>query len=1254
MRKPEGTESWTVKVSELSTSVTKLLRVSKSILDNVIFCHQEDSYWPLGDASVLKDKFGAIFEASRYAKALKEIQKQKREHSALEKQAAEHRKVTAERLATFQGLEARRDEAIRSEEQYTEALNEASAASTAAKDRAAQLQRQLDASKHLVQKVETAEAGVQRASANVTQAEANLKASVSAEDFAVLLTADEATVESNADQVSTQLAAAVHKQQEAQAALERARETESAAKLQAHTAAERARGLEEQVSALAAKEARLIEVASSGSRKHELPGWPPTIASPLTAEVLNRLRTSATGALEAAQDALTATDRAGRAAASAAHADLATARADLAAAERTRAAASSERDVAAKELQALRLQAGTSDSQSSQQSLLETAEAELAAARQSEASAAAASASSGHAAAISSLSEALRDTRQQLSEARDRVRQAQQASEVAMRQESIRQDAVESRKAAWAALAECAADLSTVLPATPLPAAPSGLTDAQWLAPAAGGAGPGHIGPSNALQLVTERRAAVAGRATAARDALQAAHNAASKARAEVVHAKDRAQDLREALLSMQRSLPDECLVRASDASSGEPLEPSAFVDGDSVLESAREALDTAQANLAMARSGGAFLQRLRAASVKKHACKLCGTHMEGGSGDDMLRVMDALIAKNTARDVAEEEANVAEASDMLQVMTEAATTLGRYASKWQEWQDSLGALDAAVAADKDCTGAVQRAEAAAADAKQTEAACEALLSKVYRVDSSWRAGEAKLAQVSSQPGEGSASLDTARAAVARLEQEEQRLDGRLATARAKADAEQERVQQARQAAHAAQSRVLQLKSSLAGAAQAEADVKRVQQSLERLEAKLRDASAAVGPLAARTSEATAAAKQAQQRADSDRRAAEAKAAALDTFSRELSVLVSSVQELGRQDLRQRHADAQASRRAAQAALEDAQRALAAANDAATTAATALSSMKRMEAGLLALRSLIRARHEKSDAEQEVARLQAELSEAVGQEGDIKRQLQEALSAAEAASLQEGVQQGRLEEVQRSLQAVRVELAAPKFADVVTAHHKAMVDQVSLRLVTRDLDRYYKAVERALAKYHASKMANINEEVARLWRATYCGEDIECIQLRADAEEERGAASKSFKYRVVMKKGATELNMRGRCSAGQKVLASLVIRLALATSFSTHCQFITLDEPTTNLDVQNRAGLARAICRLVASRQHQHKFRLVLITHDEEFVTELVRQQVVQEEGGPAVSLTPSFLRVRRVENAARQHVSDVVRVTWS
>jgi DNA repair protein RAD50 len=49
----------------MDVEIPKLMGVSKAVLENVIFCHQEDSYWPLSEASVLKKKFDDIFEATK-------------------------------------------------------------------------------------------------------------------------------------------------------------------------------------------------------------------------------------------------------------------------------------------------------------------------------------------------------------------------------------------------------------------------------------------------------------------------------------------------------------------------------------------------------------------------------------------------------------------------------------------------------------------------------------------------------------------------------------------------------------------------------------------------------------------------------------------------------------------------------------------------------------------------------------------------------------------------------------------------------------------------------------------------------------------------------------------------------------------------------------------------------------------------------------------------------------------------------------
>lgn len=49
----------------MDEEVPRLMGVSTAILDNVIFCHQEESNWPLSEPAALKKKFDDIFEASK-------------------------------------------------------------------------------------------------------------------------------------------------------------------------------------------------------------------------------------------------------------------------------------------------------------------------------------------------------------------------------------------------------------------------------------------------------------------------------------------------------------------------------------------------------------------------------------------------------------------------------------------------------------------------------------------------------------------------------------------------------------------------------------------------------------------------------------------------------------------------------------------------------------------------------------------------------------------------------------------------------------------------------------------------------------------------------------------------------------------------------------------------------------------------------------------------------------------------------------
>jgi DNA repair protein RAD50 len=174
------------------------------------------------------------------------------------------------------------------------------------------------------------------------------------------------------------------------------------------------------------------------------------------------------------------------------------------------------------------------------------------------------------------------------------------------------------------------------------------------------------------------------------------------------------------------------------------------------------------------------------------------------------------------------------------------------------------------------------------------------------------------------------------------------------------------------------------------------------------------------------------------------------------------------------------------------------------------------------------------------------------------------------------------------------------------YKDAASKYKEAHIKVETTKAAVDDLARYGGALDKAIMSYHGLKMEEINSIIGELWQKTYRGTDVDMILIRSDNENAKG--NRSYNYRVCMVKQGAEMDMRGRCSAGQKVLASIIIRLALAECFGVNCGLIALDEPTTNLDRDNIRSLAESLHDIIRTRQQQSNFQLIVITHDEEFL----------------------------------------------
>jgi len=216
------------------------------------------------------------------------------------------------------------------------------------------------------------------------------------------------------------------------------------------------------------------------------------------------------------------------------------------------------------------------------------------------------------------------------------------------------------------------------------------------------------------------------------------------------------------------------------------------------------------------------------------------------------------------------------------------------------------------------------------------------------------------------------------------------------------------------------------------------------------------------------------------------------------------------------------------------------------------------------------------------------------------------------------ATMQSNLDQskGALDSEKRKATQLLAQLKTPRYQDIEEKHRHQLIKHEATLIAYKDLDQFEKALDKSLIEFHSLKMREINSVLKELWQQTYRGKDIDFIEIVSEIGSTAATKRrKTYNYNVVMHQGDAKLPMRGRCSAGQRVLASLLIRLALAETFCLNCGVLALDEPTTNLDSKNIEALAYALNQIITRRKKQENFQLILITHDSEFVEKLGQRE---------------------------------------
>ncbi|VDM54669.1 unnamed protein product [Angiostrongylus costaricensis] len=207
--------------------------------------------------------------------------------------------------------------------------------------------------------------------------------------------------------------------------------------------------------------------------------------------------------------------------------------------------------------------------------------------------------------------------------------------------------------------------------------------------------------------------------------------------------------------------------------------------------------------------------------------------------------------------------------------------------------------------------------------------------------------------------------------------------------------------------------------------------------------------------------------------------------------------------------------------------------------------------------------------------ESKIAKTEQELSEVacIGNDKEgFYRQREKAIKERDESSLEKARLTGQLEEVDKKINEASLALSSKEMKQAEGLYHEVIIEKIVTQEMITDLEKYMQCLDTCIIQFHTEKMIAINRILEDLWRKVYDGTDIHSISIKSEcaaSSEKR----KVYDYRVVMVvRNNVELDMRDRCSAGQKMLACILIRLALADVFGGMCSIIALDEPTTNLD----------------------------------------------------------------------------------
>ena len=102
------------------------------------------------------------------------------------------------------------------------------------------------------------------------------------------------------------------------------------------------------------------------------------------------------------------------------------------------------------------------------------------------------------------------------------------------------------------------------------------------------------------------------------------------------------------------------------------------------------------------------------------------------------------------------------------------------------------------------------------------------------------------------------------------------------------------------------------------------------------------------------------------------------------------------------------------------------------------------------------------------------------------------------------------------------MEIIKEELEQKAHKNALEKYSVCASDLRVLEMSVQDIEKYYKALDRAVMNYHVIKMNEINKTIKGLWRQVYKGNDIDYIEIRNEEEaanDDKIKQKKTYNYR---------------------------------------------------------------------------------------------------------------------------------------